>query len=434
MGESRSLCQSNLIEKIYAPELKVKEHVRALISSMRALRDVPTEYFRKSYFIQKPQIDPRESITSLEDILREGRRIHPEMKVAKLFKTIHGSKIVSMCLTQWKIAFIQNWIRKDMGILQRYRLGKAALEAIRTYLKERKSNMQELQLKREYLLKARCIKAWKTFEHFPVKQFRARRIFETWKSLHLHTKQERANNKTALHFRDRLLKQKVMYILYKFSQCRMIPKKNYQRSLKTRAMFSLILFHKKVKILTKVVHSQLSVEKLKQRDLDRLAVGFYTWKQQITDAKNIEREKQLLYVALKFRANSLCKKTLKLWHRRSVLTQNLQKAEKIVTRTVLGFSFFCVKQYAESIEDSCLVESTQSVKDLYAEYQTDKLKNKLVTIFKKKQLFCQWKDIALSKRIDFPYNYYNQRLAEKCFKRFMYFLRQRWVKQKYQIM
>ena len=338
--ETRSLCSSSLIEKVYAPELKVREHIRALISSMRALRDVPIEYFRKSYFIQTPQIDPRESITSLEDILREGRRIHPDMKVAKLFKTIHGSKIVSMCLTQWKIAFIQNWIKKDMKILQRYRLGKAALASIRSYLKERKSNLQEFQVKREFLLKARCIKAWKTYENFPVKQFRTQRIFDTWKSVYLHTKDERSKNRTAMQFRVRLLKQKVMYILYKFSQCRMIPRKNYQRSLKTRAMFSWIIFHKKVKALTKVVHSQLTNEKLKQKDKDTLAYGFYAWKQQFTDVKNIEREHQLLYVALKFRANSLCKKTLKVWHKRSHLAQNLHKAEKLVAGTVLGFPFF----------------------------------------------------------------------------------------------
>ena len=63
---------------------------------MRMLRDVPKDYFRKSYFIQNPQIDPKDSINTLEDILREGRRIHPEMKLSDLFGSIHGSKLINL--------------------------------------------------------------------------------------------------------------------------------------------------------------------------------------------------------------------------------------------------------------------------------------------------------------------------------------------------
>lgn len=40
----------------------------------------------------------------------------------------------------------------------------------------------------------------------------------------------------------------------------------------------------------------------------------------------------------------------------------------------------------------------------------------------------------MTKRLDFPYSYYNQRLAEKAFKGFALTLRKRWIKQKYNIM
>jgi hypothetical protein len=62
---------------------------------MRALRDVPKDYFKKSYFL-RTHTDPKESINSLEDVLREGRIMNPNLKVSKLFNSIHGSKIVSI--------------------------------------------------------------------------------------------------------------------------------------------------------------------------------------------------------------------------------------------------------------------------------------------------------------------------------------------------
>lgn len=87
----------SIVEKVVDPELNIKEHIKILITSMRALRDVPNEYFKKSYFIKKQgQMDPKESLASLEDILREGRKISPDMSASKLFDNVHNSKIVSI--------------------------------------------------------------------------------------------------------------------------------------------------------------------------------------------------------------------------------------------------------------------------------------------------------------------------------------------------
>lgn len=150
--------------------------------------------------------------------------------------------------------------------------------------------------------------------------------------------------------------------------------------------------------------------------------------------KTHEKQQKMLYTALQFRANSLSRKTLRKWHQKYRLTKILPKMEKTVTKILLGFPFFCLKKYSEGIEDNSLVDSHFRNDNLHYEYQADQLRAKVVSIFKKKQLFDQWKEIALTKRLDFPYSYYNQRLAEKCLKGFMLVLRQKWVKQKYAIM
>jgi hypothetical protein len=78
-----------------------------------------------------------------------------------------------------------------MKMLQSYRLGKLALKSIRTFMHQRKSGIQEIQIKRELLLKARCIKAWRHTKDLPVKQFKQHRVLSAWREAHCETRIEK---------------------------------------------------------------------------------------------------------------------------------------------------------------------------------------------------------------------------------------------------
>jgi len=116
---------------------------------------------------------------------------------------------------------------------------------------------------------------------------------------------QRDKNLDALAFRDRLLKQKVTYILYKFSQVRLIPKKNYNKTLKTKAMFSLIQWHFKVKTLKNLAQKYLNQERISQLETIRIHNSFYEWRQKTTEIANFEKEQVMTYSALTFRINNL---------------------------------------------------------------------------------------------------------------------------------
>ena len=145
------------------PEIRIKQHVRILLTSMRALRDVPSGVFKKAYFVQNPLIQNKDQVSNLEDMMREGRRIHPNMSLSRIFDNIHGFKLVNICFTQWKIAFIQNWIRNDMVMLQKYQRGKSAFIALRQYMKEKQSKLQEFEAQSSLLLQARVIRSWSDY-------------------------------------------------------------------------------------------------------------------------------------------------------------------------------------------------------------------------------------------------------------------------------
>ena len=108
----------------------------------------------KSFFSNSLR-NSKQNIKNLEDILREGRKLNPGKKVSELFSSINGAKIMSLCFTQWKIAFIQKWIQKDMNMLHSYRIAKAAIKNIREFISEKKSTIQEFHIKRDLLLKVR---------------------------------------------------------------------------------------------------------------------------------------------------------------------------------------------------------------------------------------------------------------------------------------
>ena len=170
------------------PEIRIKQHVRILLASMRALRDVPSGVFKKAYFIQNPLIQNQDQVSNLEDMMREGRRIHPNISLSSLFDDIHGFKLVNICFTQWKIAFIQNWIRNDMVMLQKYQRGKSALTALRQYMKEKQSKLQEFEAQSSLLLQARVIRLWSDYvENKKVLQMQKSRVkfvtkfFISWK-------------------------------------------------------------------------------------------------------------------------------------------------------------------------------------------------------------------------------------------------------------
>ena len=129
---------------------------------MRALRDVPSGVFKKAYFVGN-NLNNENEVNSLEDMVREGRRSNPDISLSSLFDNIHGFKIVNMWFTQWKIAFIQNWIRNDMVMLQKYKRGKSALIKLRQYMKEKESKLQEFEAQSSLLLQARVIRSWSNY-------------------------------------------------------------------------------------------------------------------------------------------------------------------------------------------------------------------------------------------------------------------------------
>jgi len=55
---------------------------------------------------------------------------------------------------------------------------------------------------------------------------------------------------------------------------------------------------------------------------------------------------------------------------------------------------------------------------------------KLAVTFRKRSLFKNWKEIALSKRVYFPNDYYHTKLAKRTFNSLVISLRQRWVRQR----
>jgi hypothetical protein len=160
---------------------------------------------------------------------------------------------------------------------------------------------------------------------------------------------------------------------------------------------------------------------------------FEHWRKISVLITEYEKEQCMIYEALKYRVVSLCKRTFRAWRLRANLSQNIGKIEHKLTSATIGLSFFMIKEHSENMEIKNFVSSHENHRNTLIKYQTEKIKKKIVGIFKKKYLFTAWKEISLTKRIDFPYNYYNHRLADRSFKAFILALRRRWVHQKNQI-
>jgi len=94
--------------------------------------------------------------------------------------------------------------------------------------------------------------------------------------------------------------------------------------------------------------------------------------------------------------------------------------EKKLTKVLLGFPFFILKHYTETIDDNSLIENHILNPNSYFEYQSEKVKLKLTEMFRRKQIFNSWRQTAISKRVDFPYSYNSNRLIEKAFKGFKF--------------
>ncbi|CAI2386721.1 unnamed protein product [Moneuplotes crassus] len=415
-----------------SPEVRIKNHIRTLLNSMRALRDVPGNYFKNSFF-NKSQLDTR-NIKSLEDTLRQARKMHPEMPMTELCSSIYGSKIVSLCFTQWKIAFIQKWICTDMQMLQRYRAGKTALRSIRAYLQEKRSNIQEFKIKRELMFKSRVLKAWQDYRNLPIKRFRQHRILLKWKKAHSDTMMQRFKLRDALQFRTRLLQQKVMYILYRFSQSRIIPKRRHQITLKTKAMFSWIQWHKKVKSIRNLCSKYMNQESVKTAESVMAYNYLVRWRNNVHEAISHERDQVMTYTALNFRISTLCSKAFRAWKMKINMMKVINKAERKIICATLGFPFFCIKDQSERNYMNIDIDSSQSSEILQHQYESDKLKCRLAILFRKRSLMISWREVALSKRIDFPCDYYNLKTAKKAFGCFKVALKNRWIKQKNNIL
>lgn len=106
----------------------------------------------------------------------------------------------------------------------------------------------------------------------------------------------------------------------------------------------------------------------------------------VQDQRQADKNQIMLYTALKFRINSLCKRSLKIWRNALNFKNGLKKLSQSVNEAQYGYAFFCLKNYTEDEQDVSLVNDEQS-ENLHIQYQADKLKQKMVKIFKKKHLF-----------------------------------------------
>lgn len=141
----------------------------------------------------------------------------------------------------------------------------------------------------------------------PFRKFRKHIILKAWKKSHSDLIIEKFKIQDSLQFRDRLLKQKVMYILYKYAQSILIPKKKYYMSLKTKVMFSWIQWHKKMKKIKSISNKYLSDKAVRQMEEIRVFEGFSHWKELTQELASKEKEEIMIYSALQFRVYNLCK-------------------------------------------------------------------------------------------------------------------------------
>jgi hypothetical protein len=409
------------------PTEKISQHLDSLVTSMRKLRDVPDAYFRKSYFYSHPEMG---KINSIEDMLREGRRVNPYMSVANLFQHIKGYEIANRWFNIWKIAFIQNWICKDVLLLKKYKRGKNILSSIRGYIKQKKNNIEEFKLKNELLYKARILKSMKESISQPVTSFIKRKFFLKWKSNHKNLVISKQKHLESIHFHTHLLKQKSLFILYKYSQCHRIPKKSHERSLKTRAFFSLLLFHQKCSSLKPILLLHNSQEKLLARQTIAMKECLQKWRKIIEKERLRETEEKVGHEY----SMKMAKKCLRRWRVMRKMGKVGELVEKKVNSVMVGFPFFWLKNYAKGLEENSLMMGYFENQNLELEYRTEKLKSRVIRIFQIKRIFSAWKEVAIVKRIDFPYSFYNQRLAEKAFKVLILLLRNKWIRQRQSIL
>lgn len=105
-----------------------------------------------------------------------------------------------------------------MSMLIKYVKAKNFLQNWRRKNQIKKSRIEEFELKRSYMLKIKILKAWRHKDDYTVQVWKKQRVFKNWKIACRESIQERNKTEDAFRFRKRLLKQKVMYILYKFTQ------------------------------------------------------------------------------------------------------------------------------------------------------------------------------------------------------------------------
>lgn len=150
----------------------------------------------------------------------------------------------------------------------------------------------------------------------------------------------------------------------------------------------------------------------------------------MTKIKSIEKKQQLIYKALDFRVNSLCSKTFKIWHQKALLQRKLNIVDKKMTKLVLGFPFYILQRNSLNPNDAHLSHFPLSNPQLHYEYQAENIKSKLIKILRKKSLFNAWKNTAISKRIDFPYDFYTRHLLSTALRSFKLSLRSKLIEQR----
>ena len=209
-------------------------------------------------------------------------------------------------------------------------------------IKQKKSDLQEFEDQHELLLQARTLRTWN--EYVQGKKYTNQvtskcqflyKFFYSWKGYHKEQKSERVNMKQSLEFRDRLLKQKVVYILYSFAQQRIIPRKHYLKSLKQKALCSLrihklpneLIWTQKLDISNPrllVNNVMAKLEKLNSimcrrpllktdNYLQIMQKCMHRWSVHVQTGRFEQTQKQMVYRALDFRWDKLSKRMLNYW-------------------------------------------------------------------------------------------------------------------------
>ena len=101
-------------------------------------------------------------------------------------------------------------------MLSKYISAKNFLKKWRKLRQFKQDKIEEFELKKQWEVKLKVIRAWR--REGVGEEIRKRKILKAWRDVARQEKEDRVKERYAMQFFQRLMKQKVVYVLYKFTQ------------------------------------------------------------------------------------------------------------------------------------------------------------------------------------------------------------------------